>query len=146
MTDSDIKFELDSDGYGYAFNGNGRVLIVSDEQDEDLLYKAKDSIEQIYDDLWEDEDGDWEEDPCPVYEFNGISIHDIQDQMEDEEITMNDLINVIEGIGVNVVFCESNKDGTKKIVRDVEDKNEIREILENKSLNLKFLQCEFSYE
>ena len=88
MTDSDIKFELDSDGYGYAFNGNGRVLIVSDEQDEDLLYKAKDSIEQIYDDLWEDEDGDWEEDPCPVYEFNGISIHDIQDQMEDEEITM----------------------------------------------------------
>ena len=149
MTDSDIKFDLNSEGYGYSFNGNGRVLIVSDEQDEDLLYEAKDAIEQIYDDLWEDEDGDWEEDPEPVFEHNGIQIQQfdpIEEQIEDGEITINDVIAVVEGIGVHVVFCESNKDGTKKIVRDVEDKNQIREILENKSLNLKFLQCEFSYE
>ena len=144
---TEIEYHLNLDGYGYAFRGNGRILFVS--EDVDLINHADAQIESIYDALWEDEEGNWEEDPEPVFEHNGIQIQNfdpIEEQIEAGEITINDVITVIEGIGVNVVFCESNKDGTKKIVRDVKDKNEIREILENKSLNLKFHMREYSYE
>jgi hypothetical protein len=142
---SDISFKLNSDGYGYAFHGDGRVMIAG--ECGNLISETKDAIDQIYDKLWEDEeDGNWEEDPDPVIEHNGISLtYDLEHELQENEISIDDVMSVIDEWRIHFVFCESIE-GKKPSVRDIETKEEIREILEKYKNNLYFQMCEYSFD